>query len=218
MEMLMSDQWHYSRGGKQVGPVSTTELSQLAASGQLSPTDMVWKEGMGAWVPASTLKGLFNPNPPLLPVPGPGVVGEDARRHGYDDDDGRDDYSRAPSQHGPSPVASAIAAITANEFGISSTMLGGITLVGQLYPLIGAMAAAAAHGGGMAGATLILVLFLLLSIFAGFLGVTGLIAVIRKGQAGGTYCVVGICVSVMSFITSIMMLSAVSSAGGGHRF
>src|SRR5438128_9554773 len=55
----MNDQWHYVRGGKQVGPVSTPELKQLASSGQLLPTDMVWKDGMPSWAPAETIKGLL---------------------------------------------------------------------------------------------------------------------------------------------------------------
>jgi hypothetical protein len=69
VEGIMAKQWHYSRGGKQVGPVPGSELKQLAARGLLSPTDMVWEEGTGGWVPASSLKGLFSSNP--APVPGP---------------------------------------------------------------------------------------------------------------------------------------------------
>lgn len=216
----MGDLWQYTRGGKQVGPVSGTQLKQLAASGQLSPTDMVWKDGMDAWVPASSLKGLFNSNLGPLPVPATPSAGPDFRREAEDDYDDRDDYRRppSPSRGAPSGGARAIAAITATEFGLSSAMLGGITLIGQLYPVIGAAAAAAAHGDGMGGATMMLVVFLLLSIFAGFLGVRGLITAIRKGQAGGTYCIVGICVSALAFITSIVMLLAISSARRGRGF
>ena len=193
----MGDQWHYQRGGKQVGPVSGSELKQLAASGQLSPADIVWKDGMAAWVPASSLKGLFSSNPDLLPMPVPPSAGTD-----YGDGD---NYGRTSSGGARVGSSRAIDAITANELGISSTMLGGITLVGQLYPLLGAAVAAAAPG-----ATLMLVVFLLLSLFAGFLGGFGLNTAIRKGQAGATYCVVGICVSFLALITSILMLVAVS--------
>jgi len=31
----------------------------MAASGQLSPGDLVWKDGLANWVPASSIKGLF---------------------------------------------------------------------------------------------------------------------------------------------------------------
>jgi len=40
-------------------------LKRLAASGQLSPADMVWTESRGAWAPASSIKGLFSSPPPI---------------------------------------------------------------------------------------------------------------------------------------------------------
>lgn len=56
----MADEWHYSAGGRPpIGPVSAGELRELAAAGRLAPTDLVWKEGLAEWVPASKLKGLF---------------------------------------------------------------------------------------------------------------------------------------------------------------
>ncbi len=42
----MGEKWYYSRDGSTVGPVSALELKHLASSGQLGPTDLVWKEGM----------------------------------------------------------------------------------------------------------------------------------------------------------------------------
>lgn len=55
----MAEKWYYNIGGQQHGPVSPTTVKELAASGQLAQTDMVWKEGMPSWVPAGKLKGLF---------------------------------------------------------------------------------------------------------------------------------------------------------------
>lgn len=55
----MSEKWYYSRDGAPVGPVSAGELKHLASSGELGPTDLVWKEGMRDWVAAEQLKGLF---------------------------------------------------------------------------------------------------------------------------------------------------------------
>lgn len=52
-------QWHYSRNGQENGPVSSSELKQLAARGQLQPTDTVWREGLKGWIPASKVNGLF---------------------------------------------------------------------------------------------------------------------------------------------------------------
>jgi hypothetical protein len=52
-------EWHYSSNGQQLGPVNSAQLKQLAASGQLQASDMVWKDGMADWAPASRIKGLF---------------------------------------------------------------------------------------------------------------------------------------------------------------
>ena len=64
-------QWHYSKSGQQQGPVSSEQLKQLAASGQLQPSDLVWKEGMAQWAEARRMKGLFpaEMNPPSSSVP-----------------------------------------------------------------------------------------------------------------------------------------------------
>ena len=51
----------YTRDGKgKSGPISSAQLQALAKSGQLQPADMVWKEGMAKWTPASKIKGLFS--------------------------------------------------------------------------------------------------------------------------------------------------------------
>jgi len=62
----MADQWYYSQQEERKGPVSQEELKRLATTGQLKPTDTVWKEGMAKWLPASQVKGL-------VPPPGPSV-------------------------------------------------------------------------------------------------------------------------------------------------
>ena len=56
--MAPSD-WFYAKGNRQLGPVSSTELKQLAESGQLTADDLVWSEGMVEWIPADKVKGLF---------------------------------------------------------------------------------------------------------------------------------------------------------------
>jgi hypothetical protein len=53
-------EWHYSSNGQQLGPVNSAQLKQLASSGQLQASDMVWKDGMADWAPASRIKGLFD--------------------------------------------------------------------------------------------------------------------------------------------------------------
>lgn len=66
--------WHYLKDGVQHGPISHQELKAMADSGELLPTDQVWKESLKDWVPASRVKGLFanaaqRPSlPPITPT------------------------------------------------------------------------------------------------------------------------------------------------------
>ena len=55
----MGDEWRFSRNGKQGGPVSLGELKRMAAAGQLSPNDQLWKQGMPKWIRADSVEGLF---------------------------------------------------------------------------------------------------------------------------------------------------------------
>ena len=57
----MAQQWYWMQGGQKRGPVEDAGLRQLAAKGQLKPTDMIWREGLPNWVPAGNVKGLFPP-------------------------------------------------------------------------------------------------------------------------------------------------------------
>lgn len=60
----MPSQWYYMRGSNQIGPVPGALLKQLAAAGDLLPTDLLLKVGTGEWRPAGAVKGLFpNRNP-----------------------------------------------------------------------------------------------------------------------------------------------------------
>jgi hypothetical protein len=55
----MASRWYYKRDGKQHGPFTSPQLKELPASGHLGPYDLVWKESLAEWLPASNLKGLF---------------------------------------------------------------------------------------------------------------------------------------------------------------
>jgi hypothetical protein len=58
----MPTQWFFAKdGGKMSGPVTGRELKRLAATGGLSPTDRVKKDGMEKSVSARRVKGLFAP-------------------------------------------------------------------------------------------------------------------------------------------------------------
>lgn len=72
----MSEQWFFARGKEKFGPYTAAQLKALAQQGRLLPSDMLHKEGMPKWVPASSVKGLFasapaRPAPPPLPAAPP---------------------------------------------------------------------------------------------------------------------------------------------------
>ncbi|MBI5725432.1 MAG: DUF4339 domain-containing protein [Planctomycetes bacterium] len=52
-------QWYYAIEGRRHGPVSSGELKRLADAGELSPADLVHKQGQAGWAKALKVKGLF---------------------------------------------------------------------------------------------------------------------------------------------------------------
>ena len=77
----MATAWYYTIKGQKQGPVSSQQLKELADQRVLSPSDMVWKDGMAEWAAASKIKGLFPeraliepPDPPLVKDPALPVV------------------------------------------------------------------------------------------------------------------------------------------------
>lgn len=66
----MSEQWYYSVNNQKFGPVGADQLVGLASSGKIGPNDLVWKQGLENWVPASQVNGLrFNSGPQPNPNP-----------------------------------------------------------------------------------------------------------------------------------------------------
>lgn len=51
-------QWYYSKNSNQFGPVSLDELRFKIASGEITATDMVWREGMQNWSPLASVGEL----------------------------------------------------------------------------------------------------------------------------------------------------------------
>ena len=54
--------WYYARGESEQGPISSAQIKALAATGALRRDDLVWKEGMENWLPASDVDELFPQN------------------------------------------------------------------------------------------------------------------------------------------------------------
>jgi hypothetical protein len=144
----MADLWYYTCEGKQMEPVTGAELRQLAASGLLKPTDMVWTDGMDKWVRASSTRDLFSPEgristPQSLAEPRPEAPAdrgdpregrprddrsrEDrprrARRDSYRDDDDDDDRPRRRRRAASPP-------------GMSTGLKVGLILGGSILGLI----------------------------------------------------------------------------------
>ncbi len=75
-ENSMSQEWYYTQNGERQGPVSPKQLKQLVTKGEIQPTDLVWTEGKDEWIPASSIKGLFQAkkrskvknSPPTIPT------------------------------------------------------------------------------------------------------------------------------------------------------
>src|SRR5262245_50911938 len=55
----MVAQVYYARQGKVFGPLPSSDLQDLVASGAILPGDMLWKAETNQWVPASSIPGLF---------------------------------------------------------------------------------------------------------------------------------------------------------------
>lgn len=72
----MSDNWYWAKGQQQNGPAALEKLKELAASGELRRSDLVWTEGMSQWTPAEQVPDLFPPRPAPAPetVPPPPAV------------------------------------------------------------------------------------------------------------------------------------------------
>lgn len=51
-------QWYYSKNGTQLGPVEQSELIAKLTSGEVAPSDLVWREGMVDWLPSAQINEL----------------------------------------------------------------------------------------------------------------------------------------------------------------
>jgi hypothetical protein len=64
------DQWFLGAGGQRLGPFDTDALAGQAQGGTLTPSTLVWKNGMAQWTPASQvpeLAAILSSVPPPLP-------------------------------------------------------------------------------------------------------------------------------------------------------
>lgn len=95
----MSD-WYYLRDGGQFGPMPWAELWRQGQSGELRPSDLVWREGMPEWRTAASVPSLFPASPPAPAAPAPQRT-----------------YAPAPQAVAPQPQAAAAPQSQAATYG-----------------------------------------------------------------------------------------------------
>lgn len=61
----MATNWHYAKNGEKHGPITATQLKELAKTGQLAPDDLVWREDMKEWRKAASVRGLHSEFPSI---------------------------------------------------------------------------------------------------------------------------------------------------------
>ncbi|MCD0462133.1 DUF4339 domain-containing protein [Roseiconus lacunae] len=78
-----TQQWILLRDNQHVGPLTPKQLKHLADTQQITPDDLLWREGLDEWIPAKRLPQLwtaalqsaitppFKSPPPPIPAPGP---------------------------------------------------------------------------------------------------------------------------------------------------
>jgi hypothetical protein len=55
----MNDKWYIGRDEEEYGPFTAAQLKELGTTGQVRPTDTIWREGMADPLPATKVKGLL---------------------------------------------------------------------------------------------------------------------------------------------------------------
>ena len=60
---MTKDEWYYSMGGAQQGPVALSILRDLLQSGKLERSSLVWRQGLSDWTPASAVSELWEKEP-----------------------------------------------------------------------------------------------------------------------------------------------------------
>lgn len=64
---MANGEWYYARGNQQQGPVALQVMQEMVRSGQLQPTDLVWRQGMPNWLAASQIPELVSGQSPTTP-------------------------------------------------------------------------------------------------------------------------------------------------------
>ncbi|HEX3870224.1 MAG TPA: DUF4339 domain-containing protein, partial [Pirellulales bacterium] len=63
--------WFYESNGQPRGPISDAELDQLIARGEVTPTTLVWREGLANWQPLQSVRPTSDAAGPATEEPPP---------------------------------------------------------------------------------------------------------------------------------------------------
>jgi hypothetical protein len=140
---MLMEEWYYADNGQQMGPVSTSELRALLAKGVVKSSDLVWRDGLSNWIPASQTRELCAVAP-AAPAPRPGGAAAPSpakRRYDqtsparaqspFDDNPPRDPWDDRPIRRRPPPGMSTAAKVVIFG-GIAAVLLMGfVVLVGM---------------------------------------------------------------------------------------
>ncbi|CAG0974986.1 hypothetical protein PHYC_01455 [Phycisphaerales bacterium] len=123
--------WYFAAGQERVGPLGDTEFRTRIEAGEVRPEMLVWRKGMGAWAPASSVPELQlslaagHPARVTAPPRAPGQIGRPAG--GGDATGGLIPYKNGPA------------------------LAGYYTSVVSLIPVVGLVLGPVAFGLGLAG-------------------------------------------------------------------
>ncbi|HTM55570.1 MAG TPA: DUF4339 domain-containing protein [Pirellulales bacterium] len=187
----MADQWYVQAGGKEVGPLSPSQLKSLAGQGKITPATQVRRGSDAAWVAASRVKGLFEAppaaalksqatpaaTPPKVsapPAPPPIAPARPAATRSL--------VPKAVPVEGRAPM-------TAQILGAAGLILGTLALATFWLPVLGAVGWTGIAVGGVG---------LLLAI-------AGLVVSARKGGAGLYLNVAGASSSLVGLVLTVVL-------------
>ncbi len=134
----MGGEWYYKVMGQEAGPVSPSELKDLAESGFLGPDVLVRKGADGDWIPAGQVSGLFGrtfqPEAAEPPKPPPADAGPQAKAVGNAGASPSRAAAQPPSEPQPAD-ADWYCRVMGKEIGpLSRTALGELAASGFLAP------------------------------------------------------------------------------------
>jgi hypothetical protein len=98
----MADMWYFAKDQRKLGPFTSAEFKELADTGQLLPTDTVWKEGIEKGVLAAKVKNLFSKpaaSAPPAPVAAEEFMAREEPKRTAEDAELPGVSSSAPSAH-----------------------------------------------------------------------------------------------------------------------